>query len=88
MNQISPFTTTDTSLAVYLYTEGFPITGIDYTEARAVILFGTDSRIYESERLYYTGKTAVDASTYSRIHKRLSTLIRKRTVWCEGVLHG
>ena len=89
-NKTSPlFTTTDTSLAAYLYTEGFKITDIDYTEVRAVIYFQNDNpKIKDFERLYYIGKTAVDAATYSRNHKRLSTLIRKRIPWQEGVLYA
>ena len=88
-NQPTCFPTTDTSLAAYLYTEGFKIVDIDYTEARAVIHFQNDNpRIKDFERLFYTGKSAVDAAAYSRIHKQLSKILRFQTPWYEGVLHA
>jgi len=89
MNQSSSFSTTDTSLAAYLYAEGFVISDIDYSKDRAAIIFENDNpRIKEFERLYYTGKSAVDAAAYSRVHKRLSKILRLQTPWYEGVLHA
>jgi len=91
MDDIRPafYKTTDTSLAAYLFAEGFTISGIDYTDDRALILFQNDNpKIKDYERLFYTGKSAVDAATYSRIHKRLSYILRNQIPWAEGVLHG
>ncbi len=88
-NPLPMYTTTDTSLAAYLYTEGFSIIDIDYSDGRAVIYFRNDNpKIKDFERLFYTGKSAVDAAAYSRIHKRLSKILRLQIVWYEGVLHA
>ena len=84
-----PYQTTDTSLAVYLYTEGFRIIDIDYSQDRAIILFKNDNaKIRDYERLYYISKAPVDASTYSRTHKRLSKIIRLKLTWTEGIING
>ena len=80
------YQTSDTSLAVYLYTEGFQIADIDYSSERAVIIFlNNNSAIRDCERLYHIGKTSVDASTYSRNFKRLSRIIRNKIPWAEGI---
>lgn len=83
------YKTSDTSLATYLYCMGFIIIDIDYTQPRVSILFKEDSKeIREHERLYYTDQAKITPTTYSRIHKRLSTLIRNQTTWTEGVLNA
>ena len=86
---LESYSTTDTSLAAYLYTEGFKIVDIDYSQERARILFENGSnKIHDFERLYYIGKGSVDASTYSRNHKRLSKVLRNRYPWVEGVINA
>ena len=88
-NQPYYFKTTDTSLAAYLYTEGYSIKDVEYSGPRATIIFeDSNPDILGHERLYYTGKSAVDAATYSRIHKRLSKIFRLQLPWTEGVMHG
>ena len=86
--QIDRYFTDDTSLAVYLYCMGFKITDIDYSNTRAKIIFEEDNKeIREHERLYYTDRARITPTTYSRIHKRLSTIIRNQDEWYEGVIN-
>lgn len=88
-NQSEPNKTQDTSLAAYLYTQGFKILDIDYSSDRATILFANnDKTIEEHKRLYYIGKASVDPSDYSRTLKRLNKIIRNRIPWVEGVINA
>jgi len=81
--------TSDTSLAAYLYTEGFSIIDIDYSNPRAEFIFKNDSpQIKEAVRLYTIGKTQVDAATYARIHRKLTKIILRQTPWIEGVINA
>lgn len=83
------FKTDDTSLAVYLYCMGFRIIEIDYSNTRAKIIFSEDSlNIHEHERLYYTDRATITPATYARIHKRLSTVLRKQLPWYEGIINA
>ena len=83
------YNTSDTSLAVYLYCQGFEIFDIDYSNPRANIIFKEDSKaLREHERLYYTDKALISPTTYARIHKRLNTIIRRQQPWTEGVLNA
>lgn len=84
-----PYSTTDTSLAAFLYTEGFRIIDIDYSNDRAQIIFENgDQKIHDMERLYYIGKAEVEPSLYSRNYKRLSRVLRNRIPWVEGVVNA
>jgi hypothetical protein len=88
-NQQTPYKTTDTALAAYLYCKGFRITDIDYTNQRADIYFDRDTpEIREHARLYFTDIAQVTPSSYSRISKRLSNIIRNHTQWTEDVLNA
>lgn len=83
------YKTDDTSLAVYLYCMGFKVIDIDYSNARAKIIFSEDSKeIREHERLYYTDRAEVTPATYARIHKRLSTILRRQLEWHEGIMNA
>lgn len=83
------FRTSDTSLATYLFSEGFQIVDIDYSNPRAEFVFKDNSpQIIESVRLYSIGKTQVDASTYARLHRKLTKIVVNRTSWTEGVING
>lgn len=83
------YATTDTSLAAYLYCEGFKIVDIDYSSNRASIIFEEDNaQIREHERLYYTDKATITPATYARISKRLSTIIRRQLFWQEGIINA
>ena len=83
------FKTDDTSLAAYLYCMGFRIIEIDYSNTRAKIFFSKNSpKIHEHEQLYYTDKATITPATYSRIHKRLSTVIRRQLPWQEGIINA
>ena len=70
----------DTSLAAYLYTEGFVIVDIDYTDPeRAEFIFKVNgsSSLDEYERhrrLYELGKATVNPSVYSRSYKKLTRI--------------
>ena len=83
------FRTSDTSLATYLFSEGYQIIDIDYSNPRAEFVFKDDSQqLNESVRLYSIGKTQVDASTYSRLHRKLTKIVVNQTPWTEGVING
>jgi len=87
-NQNDHYQTDDTSLAVYLYCMGFKIIDIDYSNTRAKIIFSEDSKeLREYERLYYTDKAQITPATYARIHKRLSTILRRQIEWHEGIFN-
>jgi hypothetical protein len=84
-----PYKTNDTSLAAYLYCKGFRIIDIDYTNPRADIYFDKDTpEIREHARLYFTDIAQVTPASYSRISKRLSTILRNRTQWTEDILNA
>jgi len=83
------YKTSDTSLAAYLFTDGFQIIDIDYSNPRAEFVFKNNSpSLAEAVRLYSIGKTQVDAATYARLHRKLTKLVVSQTPWTEGVING
>ena len=89
INSQDCYRTSDTSLAAYLFTEGFPIVDIDYSNPRAEFVFKNNSpQINEAVRLYSIGKTQVDASTYARLHRKLTKIVVNQTPWTEGVINA
>lgn len=79
---------TDTSLAAFLYILGHKIIDIDYSDRRASFIFSKSPEIEEAQRLYQTGNAKVNPYIYARIHKKLSTIVRTRTAWTEGVFNA
>jgi hypothetical protein len=89
-NQLRNFyRTSDTSLATYLFSEGFQIIDIDYSNQRAEFVFKDNSPpLNEAVRLYSIGKTQVDAATYARLHRKLTKIVVNQTPWTEGVINA
>ena len=85
------YKTNDSSLAAYLYCAGYEIHDIDYLSDpnRAFVIFKDNSPgIYDHARLYFTDKAAISPATYSRIYKRLTTIIRRQIPWMEGIINA
>lgn len=82
------YRTSDTSLAAYLYTDGFQIIDIDYTNPRAEFLFKNDNpALSNAVRLYTIGKANVNASTYARLLKKLTKIVVRQSPWVEGIIN-
>ena len=78
------YSTSDTSLAAYLVTEGFPLTSIDYSNPRYSFAFDgnvDEDVIQEKSQLYITGKALVDPAAYNRIFRILTKTVRNREQW-------
>ena len=89
INSLDSYRTSDTSLAAYLFTEGYQIIDIDYSNPRAEFVFKNNSpNLTESVRLYSIGKTSVDAATYARLHRKLTKIVVNQTPWTEGVINA
>ena len=92
MNDSKPYRTSDTPLAAYLYSEGFKIIDIDYTNpTRAEFLFANNNpKILECVRLFNLGIADVNASTYARLLRLLTKTVTRQTPWIdnEGAING
>ncbi len=76
------YTTSDSSLATYLLTEGFELLDIDYSNPRYVYVFnGNIDTLKEYEHKYITSKAKVDPSVYSRVNRKLMRAIKNRLQW-------
>ena len=83
------YKTSDTSLATYLFTEGFQILDIDYSSPRAEFIFKNNNpKLVDAVRLYSIGKTQVDAATYARLHRKLTKIVVNQIPWTEGVINA
>lgn len=83
MNVINPFKTSDTPLAAYLYSEGFKIIDIDYSNpTRAEFLFANNNpQILEHVRLFNLGVADVNAATYARLLRKLTKCVTRQLPW-------
>lgn len=91
MVDVAGYPVSDTSFAAFLYTEGFVIIDIDYSEPRrAKFIFKVNgvTSLEEYERylrLYQLGKGTVDPATYSRVYKKLTKTVSQGLPWTEGI---
>ncbi|KKM70539.1 hypothetical protein LCGC14_1439780 [marine sediment metagenome] len=78
------FRTSDTALAAFLVTQGFPLSAIDYSSPRYEFVFDgniDEDLIKEASQNYQTSKALVDPATYNRILKTLLRTVRDRGQW-------
>lgn len=77
------YKTSDTALAAYLITAGFPLLSIDYSQPRFEWYFIKSEQIQEAADNYLTGNALIGPSDYARIFKKLNRIIGKRCQWEE-----
>lgn len=79
------YSTSDTPLAAYLISQGYPLQEIDYTNPRYEFLFDNGNldveQIKEVAFSYLTGKARVDPAIYTRILRKLNRTVRDKGVW-------
>ncbi len=79
------YSTSDTPLAAYLISQGFPLAQIDYSNPRYEFIFDNGNldieQIKESSLSYLTGKARVDPAVYTMILRKLNRILRNKGVW-------
>lgn len=75
------YSTTDTALATFLITSGYPVKGIDYSQPRFEFSFTDNSEIRELATNYVTGHALTEPITFDRINKKLLRIIRNQKQW-------
>jgi hypothetical protein len=73
------FRTSDTALAAYIQTEGYPVNDTDASGQRTVFTLNigeNDPKLLEMNRLFYAGKAKVEPSNYLRSYKILTRQAR------------
>ena len=79
------YSTSDTPLAAYLICQGFTLEEIDYSQFRYEFKFTNDSaQLQEHARLYITGKALVDPSTFTRVNRKITHLLKNQLQWEGG----
>ena len=74
------YRTSDTSLAAYLQTEGYPVVDRDNNAPRVVFILSideSDPKLQELVRLFYAGKARVEPSTFLRNYRILARQARE-----------
>lgn len=74
------YRTSDTSLAAYLQTEGYPVVDRDITSPRVIFILNIgedDPKLQEFVRLFHAGKARVEPSTFLRNYRILARQARE-----------
>jgi len=74
------YRTSDTSLAAYLQTEGYPVIGRDNNAPRVVFILNIEEgnpKLQELVRLFHAGKARVEPSTFLRNYRILARQARE-----------
>ena len=77
------YKTSDTTLASFLVTDGFPLLSIDYSQPRFEFIFNDSEKLRGVANNYITGNALTDPSAFSRVNKKLLRVIRKQIQWEE-----
>ena len=77
------FKTSDTPLAAFLKTQGFPLISIDYSQTRYQFHFTDSEQLQKAADSYLIGKALVDPSDFARIFKKLNRILYKKVQWEE-----
>jgi len=76
------YNTTDSSLATYIITQGYPLLEIDYSNQRFIYIFdGDPTKLKLCEHAYIAGNAQVDPSIYSRVYHKLMRAVKNRIQW-------
>ena len=78
------YQTSDTALAAYLVTQGYPLDKIDYTNPRYEFIFDgnlDEERIKEAATNYLIGEARVDPAVYNRILRKLTRTVKEQGRW-------
>lgn len=82
INDNNHYSTSDTSIACYLLTEGFTLIKIDYSLPRFTYEFEDDPKLCkEHERKYLIGEARTDPSVFTRINRKLMRTIKNFRQW-------
>ena len=83
MGDNNQFRTSDTSLAAYLITQGFPLISIDYDKPRFEHCFEASPTTQNAADLYIVGRALTDPSDFTRIYRKLIRILKKHCQWEE-----
>ncbi len=81
MEQNNHYKTSDTALASYLITEGYPLLSIDYAQVRFEFIFPMSVEIKELASKYIIGKALTDPAVYNKVNKKLLRIVRQKIQW-------
>jgi len=76
-NNLEIFSTTDTALAAWLYSQGFDLADVDSSKFPSVFYFSnSDPKLQESVRTFQCGKAEGDILAFFRAYKKLLAFIK------------
>ncbi|KKN22225.1 hypothetical protein LCGC14_0917260 [marine sediment metagenome] len=79
------YKTSDTALAAFLVTQGFPLDAIDYANPRYEFIFSDGNldvdKIKEAATNYLIGEARVDPAVYNRVLRKLTKIVRVQGRW-------
>ena len=78
------YSTTNTPLAIYLISQKYNLSEIDYSQSRYSFIFdGNYDELFSVELAYLSGTAKVEPTSYERIRKRLMRVIHRQGQWNE-----